>query len=525
MKRSSLKWGIGFFALSSILVGCASEPDEAAGTEEKESEGGDLNISVVSDAQNLDPHNSNDVPSWNVSFNIYETLLKHDENMDLQPNLATDWEQVEDNLWEFQLEEGVTFHDGSEFNAEVVKVNFDRLLDEEVASPNAFLFDSIAEVNAVDDHTVEIVTEYPYAALPAHLAHMGSSMISKELIEEDYAYAEDGNQFGAIINQHPIGTGYFEFKEWNRGEKVTLTKNDHYWGEPAQVDRVTFTVSSEDLTRVGELESGSSHITSVSPSDVNRVNNNENAEVHERDSVSIAYLGFNTQKAPFDDKRVRQAISKAVNKQDVLNGIMEGHGVEAAGPLAEAIFGHNPDAAGLKYDPEKAKELLAEAGYEDGFDVTLWTNDSREREDIAVLVQAQLEDINVNVSLEQFEWGAYLDRTAGGEHDMFILGLSAATADADYPLSMLYHSNNIGAAGNRTQFNNEDVDRLIEEARREGDEEQRLSLYHEATDILIEEAPMLYLYHQEYLTGVSDQIEGFDLYSNGIYQLQNVTIN
>nr|WP_078597810.1 glutathione ABC transporter substrate-binding protein [Evansella clarkii] len=530
--KISLKAGLLALSLSAVLAGCASEPEDQvtnnandnAGTEG--TEGGSLILSVLSDAQNLDPHNSNDVPSWNVQYNIYETLVKHDENMDLQPNLASSWEQTDDLTWEFSLQEDVQFHDGTEFNAEVVKANIDRVLNEEIGSPNAFLFESIEEVNVVDEHTVEIVTEYPYAALPAHLAHNGSSMISLDVLEADYEAFQDGGQPGEYINENPIGTGYFTFEEWNSGDSIVLSRNDNYWGEEAKVDQVTFSVVSEDLTRVGELESGAAHIISpVSPSDVSRIEGTEGIGMHQSDSVSISYIGFNTQKAPFDNKLVRQAINKAVDKDVIMDGILEGFGVQAFGPLSEAVFGHSDNVEQMEYDPEAAKELLAEAGYENGFETTLWTNDNRERQDIAELVQAQLAEVNIDVEIEVFEWGAYLDRTAGGEHDMFMLGLSAATADADYPMSMLYHSDNIGAAGNRTQMDNAELDSLIEEARRESDEEQRLALYEEAMELLIEESPMLYIYHQEYLTGVSDQISGFDMYPNGLYQLQNVTIN
>ncbi|WP_096435128.1 glutathione ABC transporter substrate-binding protein [Alteribacter populi] len=531
LRSKGLKGVILSMTLSVVVVGCASEPEvgettsDAVNEEERGQEGGNLEISVLSDASTLDPHNSNDVPSWNIHYNIYETLLVHDENMELQPNLATEWDMVEENVWEFKLQEGVAFHDGSDFNAEVVKANLDRVLDEEVASPNSFLFEVIDEINVVDNYTVQIITDYPYAPLPAHLAHMGSNMVSKEAIDADYEAMKDGEQPGHYISQNPTGTGYFEFESWDSGNEIVLTQFENYWGENAKVDQVAFKVVPEDLTRVGELESGSAHIIApVTPSDVDRVENSPGVHVHENQSVSISYIGFNTQKEPFDNKKVRQALTMAVNKQGIMDGILEGTGVEAIGPVSEGVFGYSDNVSPLEYDPEKAKELLVEAGYEDGFETTIWTNDSREREDIAEVVQSQLGDIGVNVEIEVFEWGAYLDRTATAEHDMFILGLSAATGDADYPMSMLYHSDNVGVAGNRTFIENDEIDELLEKARMEGDEDERLAIYEEATELLIEEAPMLYLYHPAYLTGVSDDVQGFDMYENGLYQLQNVTI-
>ncbi len=219
-------------------------------------EGGDLVIAQLSDAVAIDPHGSNDTPSSNVAYNIYEALVVQDENMELQPGLAESWEAIDETTWEFKLREGVTFHDGSEFNADVVKANIERILDPEVASPRSFLYDMITEVEVVDPYTVQFVTEYPFAPLPAHLAHNGGGMISAELIEADYAAMAEGEEPGSTISAGPIGTGYFKFESWSPGTEIVLVRNDDYWGEPAKLDSVTFKVVPEDLTRIAELETG-----------------------------------------------------------------------------------------------------------------------------------------------------------------------------------------------------------------------------------------------------------------------------
>ncbi|ADI00750.1 glutathione ABC transporter substrate-binding protein [Salisediminibacterium selenitireducens] len=546
-RSKTLKAGLLSAAAVMTFTACASEPDNDGGTVNDSADNNnaadnngnndagddeaapagdnDLVIAVLSDADSLDAHGSNDVPSSNIQVNIYEPLLSQTEDGDLEPLLATDWEAVEDDLWEFTLREGVTFHDGSELTADVVKANFDRVLDPDVASPRAFLYDMIEEVIVVDDLTVQFQTEFPFAPLPAHIAHSGGAIMSQEVIDADYEAMADGGQPGDYINDNPVGTGFFKFESWTPGDNIVLTRNDDYWGDHANVDSVTFRVVPEDLTRIGELETGSAHIIHpVSPSDTGRVDNMDGASLYQQESLSLAYIGFNMQAEPFDDVLVRQAVSMAINKEDIIFGVMDGTAEPALGPIGPQVFGYSDQVEGLPYDPEQAAELLAEAGYEDGFSTTIWTNDSRERMDIAELVQDQLGDIGVDVEIEVLEWGAYLDETAEGNHDMFILGWTTVTADADYGMYALFHSSQVGSPGNRSFMENEELDAILDEARREADPDVRAALYEDAMEILVEEAPMSYLYHQNYLVGLRDEVQGFWKHPNGLYMIQDVEI-
>src|SRR5699024_7422407 len=288
------------------------------------------------------------------------------------------------------------------------------------------------------------------------------------------AQLEEGGDVDAYINQNPAGTGPFVFESWTPGESVVLTRNDDYWGETAKLDSVTFKVVSEQSARIAELETGVSHVAdAIGPNNISRVDGMADASVLQEPSVSVSYIGINVQQEPFDDVKVRQAISMAIDKEQIIEGVYKGVGIPAVGPLAPPAFGYDENVSGIEYDLDQAKELLAEAGYEDGFETTIWTNDSEERVNTAVAIQSQLAEIGIDVKIEELEWGAYLERTANGEHDMFILGWSVVTSDADYGMFPLFHSSAVGSTGNRSFLEDDDLDAVLDEARRETDPEAR----------------------------------------------------
>lgn len=548
MKRSSyLKAAVFTVTAVMFTTACASEPDnnggentaapdngaaenndeeneEGDGEVEELSEGNDLIIAAGSDITSLDPHTTSDVPSGNVQINLFESLTKTDENFELQPHLAESWEDVEEDVWEFTLREDVTFSDGEAFNAEAVEANLERLMDPDVASPRAGLFEIIEEIEVVDEYTIRLHTEMPFSALPAHLSTYPSSMVSPALIEEDYANMEDGGQPGDAVNEGPEGTGMFTLNNWDPGNEIVLDAKDDYWNERVSFDSVTFKVVPEDLTRVGELETGASHIIDpLTPSDMSRVEGTDGMEVFQTEAASITYLGFNNEVEPLDDPLVRRAIDLALSKSDMLEGVLEGNGTPAVGPLNATQFGYSEDVVSSEQDLEEAQSLLAEAGYEDGFEISIWTNDTEERSDIAVLAQADLAQIGIDASIEEFEWGAYLDATAQGEHDMFILGLSLPTMDADYPLHELFHTDSMGE-GNRFFYSDENFDALIADAREEQDEAAREGLYEDAVNHLNETSPASFLYHPDHIMGHREEVTGFWADGSGLYQLHEVEI-
>ena len=576
MKNFKLLFMIAMITvLSVVLVACADDSDvepeadteDGAATETEEgsedasgegSGGGDLVISEAADIVSLDPHGNNDVPSSNVRNNIYETLVYLDGDMEVQPRLATEWEEVDDTTWEFTLKEGVTFHDGSEFNAEVVEANLDRVLDPAVASPRMFLYEMITDVEAVDDYTVQISLEYPFAPILAHLAHDGGGMLSKEVIDADYeaALADAGEEMsvedyyelreeggdahqevadaitestGDHVAENAIGTGPFTLESRSAGEEVVLANNADYHDEEsaAELDSVTFKVVPETAARIAEIETGTSHVAGATePTNVERIESHDAIELDQTPSLGLSYVGFNVEKEPLDDPLVRQAISHAIDREAIIDGIYEGVGTPAEGPLAPGVFGYDENVEGIQYDLDRAKELMAEAGQEDGFELEILTNDDNpQRVDTAIYIQEALEELNIDVSVQQLEWGAYLETTAAGDHDMFVLGWSTVTGDADYGMYALLHSSMHGDPGNRSFLSNDNVDALLEEGRTETDPDARQEIYSELQEGLVDVAPMIYIHHQDFLTGISSDVENFEVDALGIYQMRDTTIS
>ncbi|WMM25953.1 glutathione ABC transporter substrate-binding protein [Tissierella sp. MB52-C2] len=471
-----------------------------------------LVVAQGADAKSLDPHATNDQPSSRVAKQIYNTLVASNVDMEIVPALAESWESIDELTWEFKLVPGVKFHNGEELKASDVKFTYERML----ASPSvSHIIGPVAEIKVVDDYTVQIITSEPFAPLLSHLTHTASSILNEK------AVTEAGEDYG----QNPVGTGPFAFDSWQSGDRITLKASEDYFQGAAAVKTVIFRNVPEGSNRTVGLETGEIDIAyDVEPIDKNLVADNAGLELIEGPSLSSQYLGFNTQKAPFDNVKVRQAINYAVNVQEIIDVVLEGAGEVAKSPLMELIFGSNEEIQGYSYDVEKAKELMKEAGFENGFKTSIWTNDSPVRVRIAEIVQAQLKEIGIDASIEVVEWGAFLDRTSAGEHDMFILGWTTVTGDADYGLYALYHSSQHGDAGNRFFYTNPEVDKLLDLGKTEVDQEKRLAAYKEAQEIIVADAPQLFLYFQTQNVGENKAIKGFELHPAGHHSLYNVTI-
>lgn len=514
--------------LAFTLVLSACSGDSASGKKKKQGggddtktpavqEGGELVFVTPSDAPTLDPHGKNDTATTNATTQIFDRLTEYDKDGKVVPSLAEEFNTVDDTTWEFKLRKGVKFHDGTDFNADAVKMSIERLIDPEFASPRAVVLNMIKEVVVVDDHTVQFKTEKPFAPLPAHLAHNAGSIIAPSAIEEE-------KSGGKKVDENPVGTGPFKFDSWNRGAEIKFVRNDEYWGEKAKLDSIVFKVIPEQATRVAMLEAGEAHVMLVGSSDVTHVEGLDGIELDRVKGTRMDYVGFNLKKKPFDNVKVRQAIAMAINKEDIVQGILDGQGVAAVGPLAPTVVGNSQDLKAIEFDVDAAKELLSEAGFPDGFKTTLYVNEgSKERADIAELVQAQLAEIGIEVSIEVIEWGAFLEKTAKGDHEMFVLGWTTVTGDADYGLYALFHSSMHGDPGNRAFYSNKTVDELLDKGRTSTDQSERDAAYKEVSQLVIDEAPMVYLQHPDFVHGMNG-IEGLFVNFSGTPFFHNVAV-
>ncbi|WP_026859325.1 ABC transporter substrate-binding protein [Jeotgalicoccus psychrophilus] len=545
------------FAIALLSVTAACSNDEAADiSEDKNAENantGDVVVGFDQDLSTIDPHGTNDVNAIQIRRHLYQTLVAREIDMSHKPGLASEWEQVDDTTWNFKLAEGVTFHNGSEFSAQDVKASLERVLDPSVSAPTVFLFDMIEDIEVVNDYELNITTSYPFAPLPDNLAHTAGSIMSKESIDADYQNAIDqaeldmtaedyyelrdagGEEFTKIseqiaehtstyLSENPDGTNYVKFKARAPGQNIEFERFEDFAGE-SNIDNLTFVIIPESGSMMAELESGGINITTpVDMAMMDRVQNSDSTEFVEAESLRTNYLGFNTEQEPFDDVKVRQAIDFALDREELKEGIYNGQAAIPNSLVSASVFGHDEELPEVAQDMEQAQATLAESTYADGFDATIWVNDSQDLVDSAVYIQEQLKELNINITIEQFEMATFMERLGEGQHDMFLLSFTASTGDADYLLSALTLSSNRGFGGNRAFYTNEDVDAALESARSATEDTDRLSEYTNIHNMLREDVPYAPLVHPNMsLAYNTAQLEGVELDAAGYIRLENLS--
>lgn len=469
-----------------------------------------LIIAQAAEAKTMDPVASNDVPSHRVFLNIYDTLIQRDKDGKLVPALADSWEQIDPLTLKVNLKKGIKFHNGNDFKANDVIFSLTRAKE---APALMSFFGDIDKIVALDDYTIQITTKQPFGPLVNYLAHKGASILDEETVTaagQDYA-------------QHPIGTGPYEFVSWRSGDRITLKANPNYFGGKPLTENVIFRVITEGTNRTIALETKEIDIAyEIDPIDLQFVKGNSDLVLMEHPAININYLGFNTKKAPFNKEEVRQAIAYAIDVPSIIQAVFLGSATSSNSPVAPGVPGYNPNAKEYKQNIEKAKELLAKAGFPNGFKAKISLNDSGVRKNIAVILQDQLKQIGIDLEVEIIEWGAYLDKLARGEQDMFLLGWSSSP-DCDSALYALFHSKHHGSGGNRTYYTNPRVDELLDLARASTNQEERNKYYGEIQEIIQEELPMFVIVNPFDNAGMQKNIKGFYLDLESEHRLLNVS--
>lgn len=473
-----------------------------------EAQGKTLTIASGTDIESTNIHTVTSSPSFSVLEHIYEPLFSMSEEGVLEPLLAESITATSDNTYVIELKQGITFSDGSPFNAEVVKANLDWVLNADNGAAFRFLLvvaGQPAEVEVVDEYTVQITTAIPFAPLPAHLSHGALAMMA-------LAELEQGADFMA---SNAIGTGPYVLQAWDRDEQVVLARNENYWGDAPAIDTVVFKVVKEDGARIVEIESGTVDVAvRVPPADIPRLEANPNIDVVITPGLRTIYIFFNVTEEPFDDVRVRQAVNYAVDKQAIVESLFEGAALESRAPFAPPIFGYAEQEPYTR-DVERARALLAEAGVAPGTSVVLYHPTGRYIQDalVADAVRAQLREVGLEVELRTLEWPQYVPhvRRPKPENDIqfAMLGWGVPTMDADYALYALFHSSEAPPGFNGAFYNNPEVDALLEAGRSTLDTAERQAAYAEAISIIWEDAPWLFLYSEIQVTAIRNNVTGF----------------
>lgn len=464
------------------------------------------------DVTSLDPHQGKETPAVEVTDQIFDTLTNVNlETGEVEPSIAESWEQTSDTSYTFHIRQGIKFHDGSELKAEDVKFSLERAINSAAVS---YIVDFIDNVEVVDEYTVNVNLKEPYAPALRNLSVPFSAIVPKAVVEAD----EEG------FKMHPIGSGPYEFVDRKQGDSVTLKAFADYWEGEAPTANLVMKVIPEAAQRTIALENGEIDLAyDILPNDIKKVEENAGLKLYDAPSLSCWYLSMNMNQEHFKNQKVRDAINYAIDRQLIIDTIASGSGEAADGMLAPLVFGYH-DNEDYEYNPELAKELLAEAGYPNGFSTSIWVNDSQTRVEVCSAIQAMLQDIGIECSLEVLEFGSFISKTSAGEHEMAYFGWTTSTVDADYTYYSLEHSSQQGAAGNRSFINDPEVDRLVEAGRTTSDEGERAKIYEELAVKLREINNNAPIYYSNTTAGSSVKVEGFNMDPNGYHKLHTVKV-
>jgi peptide/nickel transport system substrate-binding protein len=488
-------------------------------------------VGQIAEPQSLDPHAVTAVNDFRILVNVYDGLVRFaDGTLEVEPSLAESWEISEDGLtYTFQLRGGVAFHDGSPLDAEAVKFNFDRMLDEDHPFHNtgpfplSFFFSAIEEVTAVDDLTVEFTLNEPFAPFLSNLAYPTGLIVSPAAVEEH----------GADFGRNPSGTGAYRFAEWQSNQRVVITRNEDYWDGPPAPEAIVFRPITDANTRVAEMLSGGLDImVEVPPDSIAQFRDAPDFEVHEQAGPHLWFLILNMREGPFADQRVRQAANHAIDKQSLVTDVLQGTAEVAAGPIAPAFaWAYNDELQPYPHDPERARELLAEAGY-DGeevvFHVTEGGSGMLDPVAMGTAIQADLAAVGMNVRIETYEWNTFLGQVNPGlEGKADMAQMAWMTNDPDTLPFLTLRTAAFPEEGgfNSGYYSNPEVDELLNAARIATDQQERAELYRRMQEIVHEDAPWVFVANWVQGAVTTSNIEGFKLQPSFFLMLQDVAKN
>jgi peptide/nickel transport system substrate-binding protein len=539
---------IAMLALALAAAGCGGDDDEegsgaATATSEEGASGGTLVFGTASDPVVLDGALVSDGESLRVIDQIFETLVSlKPGTTELEPGLAKSWEISDDGLtYTFELQEGVTFHDGEPFNAEAVCANFDRWYnfegsfqnpsasyywqtvfggfaktDPESGAPAESYFDSCT---AVDEGTVELKLTKPSSAILGALSLSSFSMASPKALEEfgaNEGTVDDEGVFrptGSFGTEHPIGTGPFKFESWTRGDRLTIARNDDYWGDKAKLDKVIFRPIPDNAARLQALQTGEIQgYDLVEPQDISTIEGDDNLQILDRPAFNVGYVGFNQAKKPLDNPKVRQAIAYGLNRQEVVDNFYGGRGEVAKEFMPPEVTGYADDVTEYEFDPEKAKSLLQEAGLTLPVPIEFWYPSDVSRPYMPdpkrnfEAFRQSLEQSGFKVTPKTAPWSPdYLGNVDEGNAQVYLLGWTGDYGDPDNFVGTFFQ-NPQKAWG----FTNQDIHTALADAETETDLEAREQAYQEANRKIMDFLPGVPYVHTKPALAFAANVSGYE---------------
>ena len=525
-------------AMVLTAFGCSSTPateegasasGDAAQGEAADSEYKDtLVFAMNTDVQSMDPQIQNDTTSEQVVKMLYNTLLKFEDDGTVVGDLAESWSVSEDKLtWTFNLKQGVKFHNGKELTSADVKATFDRALNAEAGGLRTTeIIKMFTSVEAPDPYTVTITTDAPYGPMESLMCNMSLGIMDADYIEQyglDLGTSAEGEN----------GTGPFKVVSWERDQEIVVERFDDYFGTPAKLQTVVYTIIPEAASRVIALETGEVDvIDKPTDEDLARLEaDTENFTVLRKPTISQRLFRFGCNDPIISNTKVRQAIVYAIDRQAIIDALFTGSGYPSTAPLAPVTFGYS-DLGEIEQDLELAKSLLAEAGYPDGFDTKIVTTERYQNGiELAEIISQQLAQIGINAKIEVWEWSALSASWNGITADefdqpIFIMGAGPSMRDADGGLRGLYTTSETGLNDRNYGFySNAEVDALIEQGMQETDQQKRVEIYKEAMEILYREDPVAFWLFDMYgLAITSSKVEGVTLSPISTITFENATV-
>jgi len=520
-----LRWktALGVATAAAMVMGCSGNQADDV-----------LVYGRGSDSIGLDPSLEIDGESFKVCDNIYETLVTYEEESTVvKPLLAKSWDVSADQLvWVFHLRTGVRFHDGTPFDAEAMLFSLGRQYFED--HPNhqvqggAYKYwrdmgmdETVADMEARDDSTFAIRLRRPNATFLATLGMNFCAAISPAAVRK----------YGSDFFKNPVGTGPFRFVEWRKDERIVLSRNDDYWGPPPQLKQLIFKPISDASVRFLELLTGSiDALDNISPEFIDDIKMNSELQLLTQPGMNVGYLAMNMDRPPFDNRLVRLAVNHAIDKQSLVDNLYTGMAVPAKNPLPPFMWSYNDDIEPSPFDPARARELLVEAGYGDGFDTELWAMpDPRpympQPGKIAQAIQANLAEVGIHADIVQWEWGTYLDKVQKGEHPMCLLGWTGDNGDPDNFLYVLLDKDATEIpAQNVAFYRSDELHELLVAARRTVDQAARIDLYRSAQEVIHRDVPWVPLVHATQTMAFHKKVSGFRLHPTGSKWFHSVSI-